>query len=152
MADDTLSVDLNAPLRRLGRDLSATLECALLSVHGLRALGAAPTNLSTDSTPADIAIALEIPARTIDRSRPDAERWIFANAFREAIEHVAAFFEGLREADAFLSLISTSRTFTHDAYAHAVSEPAGASIGSCSRTRSLLSSAPDWSHPKIRHG
>jgi hypothetical protein len=119
--DLTLSINFNAPQLRLGRDMNETLEHTLLSLHGVASLAESPARLST-SHGGDLP-ELQAHSRPLEIVRPGLERWLFTSAFRDAIEHVAAFFEAIREADALLSLSGTS-SFTHDQFVEAVVAPA----------------------------
>lgn len=122
----TIEINFGAPQLRLIRDMNQALECTLLSLHGLGAMTEVPSQLAADAGRDLPSIAMT--PRPLDASRPDAERWLFANAFRDAIEHVAAYFEALREADALLSL-SGRASFTQEELAETVVAPARAFEG-----------------------
>jgi hypothetical protein len=123
MADLTLQLNFGAPYHRLAAAMNLTLEHTLTCLHGMAALSALPEHLST--TDGAGGLGLKLPVRPLAEARPDAERWLFTNAFRDSIEHVAAFFEGLREADALLTL-SDRGTFTSEDLTTTVMEPAAA--------------------------
>lgn len=119
--DLTLQLNFNAAYNCLDRDVTLALERLIVTLEGLEKITKLPPDLAT-SHRSDVP-EMQIAARPLDVVRADTERWILANAFRDLIEEVSAFFEGLRSTDATLDLVG--RTFTIEEFRATVEAPAG---------------------------
>lgn len=117
----SIKPNFDAPLNRLKRDVTLGLERLIFSLDALRSVTELPATVRT--THGSDVPEIEINARELSVVRDDTERWLLANAFRDVIEEIAVFFEGLRWLDAVIGL-SDEPKLTLERFREVVEAPA----------------------------